>query len=225
MSQQISIFPATSVVASTVRELLLKHHPQVIIQLASRSCDKLAISNDRVKIVEKPLLIDRADSIKAALEGSESAFIMNPPFHGATDPFSLSDTFISSIIEAANSSPKLKKIVFLSSMAAEKPSGNGIVRTLHLAESALLTNLREGIEVISLRPANFLSNFKQVLALSINPPHILPSMQIPFTKAFPFIDAKAIAEKAVNHLINPNLTHPQAAKKRPDHRSPTHSRA
>ncbi|CCF49715.1 uncharacterized protein UHO2_05881 [Ustilago hordei] len=208
---QISIFPATSSVASHVIGILQKQHPHLRLRLAARSPEKLKANGDRLKVAQTPLSIDRVSSIKDALEGSDAAFILHPPLHLAGDPFALSKTFVDTIIEAANTSKTLKRIVYLTSMAAEKPTGSGNIRSVHIGETALLANLRDGIDLVALRPSYFLSNFSPVLPLALNPPHILPSMLIPFDKAYPLIDASAIAAKAVKYLVASQLSSPEAA--------------
>ncbi|KAJ1026358.1 hypothetical protein NDA16_002444 [Ustilago loliicola] len=210
---QISIFPATSAVASRVTELLQQQHPHVRLRLAARSPEKLRAKGDKINVAQTSLSIDNVSAIKDALEGSDAAFIMNPPFHENEDPFALSQVFIDTIIEAANVSTSLKKIVYLSSMAAEKASGTGVIRNVYIGETTLLANLRDGIEVVALRPPFFVSNLKSVLPLAINPPHILPSMLIPSEKAYPSIDSVAIGTKAVKYLVPHQISSPDAAKK------------
>ena len=210
---QISIFPATSASASRLAEQLQQQHPEIRVRLAARSPSKLQAGGDNVSISPTPLDIASVASIKDALEGSQAAYIMNPPFYGEKDPFALSQTYIDSVIEAANASSTLKRIVYLSSMGAEQTSGTGPIRNVHIGENALLANLRDGIEAIALRPPYFLSNFSSVLPLAVNPPHILPSMVIPFSKAYAFIDATAIAAKALKYLLAPPSTSPDAASK------------
>lgn len=199
---QISIFPASSASASYLAELLRKEHPQIRVRLAARTPSKLATS-DNVSVAQTPLDISNLASLKDALEGSDAAYIMNPPFYGEKDPFAMSKTYIDNVIQAANASSTLKKIVYLSSIGAEKTSGTGPIRNVHVAETAILADLREGIEAISLRPPYFLSNFKAVLPLAVHPPHILPSMVIPFEKAYPMVDQTAIAAKALKYLTAP----------------------
>lgn len=210
---QVSIFPATSASASRLAELLQQQHPDIRVRLAARSPAKLQAGGGNVSVAQTSLDIANLASIKDALNGSDAAYIMNPPFYGERDPFALSKTFIDNIIEAANASSALKRLVFLSSVGAEKSSGTGPIYNVHVAETALLADLRDGVEAITLRPPYFLSNFKAVLPLAVNPPHILPSMILPFEKAFPMIDAHAIAEKALKYLVAPPSSSPHAASK------------
>ncbi|SOV04140.1 uncharacterized protein UDID_08056 [Ustilago sp. UG-2017a] len=116
---QISIFPATSSVASHVIGILQKEHPHLCLRLAARSPEKLKANGNTLKVAQTPLSIDNVSSIKDALEGSDAAFILHPPLHLAGDPFALSKTFVDTIIEAANTSKTLKRIVYLTSIAAE----------------------------------------------------------------------------------------------------------
>lgn len=210
---QISIFPASSAVASRVTELLQQQNPQIRLRLAARSPEKLHANSENLNVARTPLSIDNVSSIKDALEGSDAAFIMNPPFHSESNPFAFSQTFIDSIIEAANASTTLKRIVYLSSIAAEQPQGTGVIRNVYIGETSLLANLRDGIELVALRPPFFVSNLRSVLPFAINPPHILPSMLIPFEKAYPSIDAVAIGTKAVKYLVVSQLSSPDADKK------------
>lgn len=212
-ASQISIFPATSASALRLAELLQQQHPEIQLRLAARSPTKLQAGGSNVTVSQTPLDIADVASIKDALEGSQAAYIMNPPFYGEKDPFSLSQTWIDSVTQAANASSTLTKIVYLSSVGSEKTSGTGPIRNTHIAESGLLAKLRDGIEVYALRPPYFLSNFKAVLPLAVNPPHILPSMMIPFDRPHSFTDANAIAATALKYLVAPPSSSPDAAKK------------
>lgn len=199
---QISIFPATSATAVRLAELLQQQHPQIRIRLAGRSPAKLQAGSS-VTVSQTPLDVADVASIRDALDGSDAAYIMNPPFYGEQDPFSLSQTWIDSITEAVKSSTTLKKIVYLSSVGAEKTSGTGPIRNTHIAEQGFLANLRDGVELYALRPPYFLSNLKSVLPLAISPPHILPSMMIPFDRSHQWTDANAIATTALKYLLAP----------------------
>ncbi|EST07101.1 NAD(P)-binding domain protein [Kalmanozyma brasiliensis GHG001] len=200
---QISIFPATSATAVRLAELLQQQQPQIRIRLAGRSPAKLQASNSSVTVSQTPLEVGDAASIKEALDGSDAAYIMNPPFYGEQDPFSLSQKWVDSITEAVKSSSTIKKIVYLSSVGAERTSGTGPIRNTHIAEQGLLANVRDGVEVYALRPPYFLSNLKAVLPLAVGPPHILPSMMVPFDRSYQWTDANAIASTALKYLLAP----------------------
>ncbi|GAC97997.1 hypothetical protein PHSY_005585 [Pseudozyma hubeiensis SY62] len=210
---QISIFPATSASAVRLAELLQQQHPGIRVRLAARSPAKLRAGSSNVTVSQTPLDIANVDSVKQALDGSQAAYIMNPPFYGEKDPFSLSQTWVDSITEAANSSSTLTKIVYLSSVGGEKSSGTGPIRNVHIAENGFLAKLRDGIELYALRPPYFLSNFKSVLPLALNPPHILPSMMIPFDRSYQMTDSNAIAITALKYLIAPPSSSANVAKK------------
>ncbi|SJX65678.1 uncharacterized protein SRS1_21037 [Sporisorium reilianum f. sp. reilianum] len=210
---QISIFPATSASATRLAELLQQQHPGIRVRLAARSPAKLQATSANVSVSQTPLDIANVASIKDALEGSQAAYIMNPPFYGEADPFALSQTWVDSITEAANASSTLTKIVYLSSVGAEKTSGTGPIRNTHIGEQGFLASLRDGIELYALRPPYFLSNFKAVLPLAVNPPHILPSMMIPFDKAHQFTDSTAIAATALKYLVASPSSSAEFAKK------------
>lgn len=210
---QISIFPATSATATYLTELLQRHHPDIRIRLAARSPNKLSPSSDNVVISQTPLDVANPASIEAALQGSDAAYFMNPPFIGESDPFAMSQTYSNSFVKAANASTTLNKIVYLSSIGAEMTSGSGPIRNVHIGESGLLANLRDGIDTIAIRPPSFLSNLGSVLPLALKPPHILPSMLIPFEKAYMSIDTSAIATKVLEHLVAPHISSPNADRK------------
>jgi len=210
---QISIFPASSANAKLIAVLLQQQHPEIRIRLASRTPVKLEATGSNVTVSETPLDIANVASIKDALDGSQAAFIVNPPFYGSKDPFSLSQKYVDSITEAANASSTLTKIVYLSSIGAEKSDGTGPIRNVHIAENGFLAKLRDGIELYALRPPYFLSNLKAVLPLAINPPHILPSVLIPFDRSYQLIDSTAIATTALKYLVAPPSSSPDVAKK------------
>lgn len=210
---QISIFPATSASATRLSQLLQQQHPDIRLRLAARTPAKLQASGANVTVSQTPLDIANVASIKDALEGSDAAYIINPQFYGEKDPFSLSQTWVDSITEAANASSTLKKIVYLSSVGAEKSSRTGPILNVHVAENGFLSKLRDGIELYAIRPPAFLSNFKSVLPLALNQPHTLPSMLIPFDKSYQFIDSNAIATTALKYLLSSPSSSAEVAKK------------
>ena len=202
---QISIFPATSASATRVAELLQQQHPHIRLRLAARSPQKLTASANG-SVSSTPFDINRAASIQDALQGSDAAYVLNPPFYfGGKHPSVLSQTFADNLVKAANETSTLNKIVFLSALGVDKTSGIGISNNLRIGENTLLTGLNDGIHVVTLRTPLFLSNFKFTFGMVLNPPHILAS-ELPFDKPTNFIDATSMAKTAIKYLISPALT-------------------
>ena len=74
-------------------ELLQQQHPHIRLRLAARSPQKLTASANG-SVSSTPFDINRAASIQDALQGSDAAYVLNPPFYfGGKHPSVLSQTF------------------------------------------------------------------------------------------------------------------------------------
>ncbi|HEY4334424.1 MAG TPA: NAD(P)H-binding protein [Puia sp.] len=106
--------------------------------------------------------IEDVDFLTATFKGADAAYLMIPPNFSA-HPWK---EWISSVGEKYARAVKaagLKKVVFLSSIGADKPAGVGPVTGIHFAEEAL--NTLSGVDILYLRPGYFYNNLLAVIGL------------------------------------------------------------
>ena len=96
-----------------------------------------------------------AAALTKALQQADAAYVMVPPSLTSNDPLGHYDR-VSDAIAAGIENSKLKNIVALSSIGADKPSGTGPVLGLHNFERKL--SQIAGLNVLFLRPAYFMEN-------------------------------------------------------------------
>ena len=96
-----------------------------------------------------------AASITQALQQADSAYVMVPPDLTSNDPLGHYDRVGDAIVAAGRNS-KVKNVVALSSIGADKPSRTGPVVGLHNFEQKL--SQVAGTNVLFLRPAYFMEN-------------------------------------------------------------------
>ncbi|HLZ87698.1 MAG TPA: NAD(P)H-binding protein [Puia sp.] len=94
--------------------------------------------------------------------GADAAYIMIPPRFDA-NPWKQWIGGVGEKYAAAIKAAGLKKIVFLSSIGADRPAGVGPVSGIHLAEVAL--NTLTGVDIRYLRPAYFYTNLLSSIGL------------------------------------------------------------
>jgi len=96
-----------------------------------------------------------AAALTKALQQADAAYVMVPPSLTSNDPLGHYDR-VSDAIAAGIENSKLKNIVALSSIGADKPSGTGPVLGLHNFERKL--SQIAGLNVLFLRPGYFMEN-------------------------------------------------------------------
>ena len=96
-----------------------------------------------------------AAALTKALQQADAAYVMVPPDLTSNDPLGHYGR-VSDAIAAGIENSKLKNIVALSSIGADKPSGTGPVRGLHNFERKL--SQIAGLNVLFLRPGYFMEN-------------------------------------------------------------------
>lgn len=141
------ILPASSPSGlEAAKALLQAGHP---VRAAARDVSKLSALSG-AKTVQADL--HKPETIKAALQGVDSVFFINPTNWGPVSSFEEAEKIGATIRQALKES-QVKRVVFLSSIGAEKESGTGTVVTLHTIEE-LLKDLPQ--EVVFLRASLFL---------------------------------------------------------------------
>ncbi len=111
-----------------------------------------------------PFAADLGDvaALTRAFAGAQAAWMLAPPTPTEPDPVGRGLAVVTAI-RAASRAAGLKRLVFLSSEAAQLARGNGPIRMLHLAEAVLAD---AAPEVTFLRPSYFQENWKSVLPLA-----------------------------------------------------------
>jgi len=106
--------------------------------------------------------VEDIDFLIGIFKGADAAYLMIPPKFDAPDW----KKWIGGVGEkfaAALKASGLKKVVFLSSIGADKPAGIGPVSGIHLAEAAL--DSVTGVDILHLRPGYFYINFYSAIGL------------------------------------------------------------
>lgn len=137
---------------------------------------------------------DDAKFLAAAFKGADAVYTLLPPNAAAPDFGALQDKIGTAIAQAIAESG-VKKVVLLSSIGADLPSGTGPVAGLHRQEK----RLRElGVDTLVLRPAYFMENVGGNLGMikhqGINGGAIAPDLKMPLIATQ---DIAAVASKAL----------------------------
>jgi uncharacterized protein YbjT (DUF2867 family) len=138
-----------------------------------------------------------AAALTAAFAGAEGAYVLVPPQYGVDDMLAAQRRVIDSLAGAIARSG-VPRVVLLSSIGAERPSGTGPIVTLHRAEGAL-RGAAKGL--IALRAGFFLENWAPFLG-AIREKGVLPSF-IPPDRAVPMVATRDIGRTAADLLLEP----------------------
>ncbi len=214
----ITVMGASGHIGRRVAELLLDSGEKV--RALGRSKEKLA------PLERKGAAVDTGDAADAkfltsAFRGAEGAFTLMPPDSRSTDYRALQDR-VGEAMAAAIRESGLRRVVFLSSVGADLPSGTGPIAGLHAQEERL--RHLEGVAALILRPGYFFENFEETLGLikhqGINGGAVAPDVAIPMIATRDIADAaaKALGERrfqgfVVQELLGPrDLTHSEATR-------------
>jgi len=124
----IAVMGATGSTGRAVVERLLDAGRKV--RVIGRSAERLKRFVDRGA---EPITGDASDAavLTSALSGADAVYAMVPPDYGQPDPRAYYHRFGETIEKAARQSG-VRRIVFLSSVGAELPSGTGPIAGLHV---------------------------------------------------------------------------------------------
>jgi uncharacterized protein YbjT (DUF2867 family) len=106
--------------------------------------------------------IEDVDFLTSTFKGADAVYLMIPPKMDA-NPWKEWIAGIGQKYTNAVKAAGVKKIVFLSSIGADKPAGIGPVSGIHSAEESLKT--LSGVDILFLRPAYFYFNLLSVIGL------------------------------------------------------------
>lgn len=147
-----TILGATGNIGSKVADILLKKGEKV--RVVARTADRLRqiVGRGAEGMVGDAL---DAEFLTRAFEDADAIFTLIPPNYGADDFIGYADDVGGSIAKAIRAAGTTH-VVNLSSVGAELPEGNGLIRGLHRQEDWL--NAIEGLNVLHLRPGYFMEN-------------------------------------------------------------------
>ncbi len=133
--------------------------------------------------------------LTAALRGADAAFLMIPPNLAAADFLAYGDQ-VGAVLEQATRESGIRKVVQLSSLGGDRPTGTGPIISVHRLENRLRGIV--GLDVLVLRPSYFMENLFSSIGLikgmGINGGAMRADM------AIPIIATQDIAAAAVDRL-------------------------
>lgn len=136
-----------------VHHLLERGHRVIAVSRASDKLTHLHAAGAEIHPVD--VTTDVA-GLTAALRGADAAFLMIPPRFDAPDFITYADGVAANLERAVRDSG-IAKVVQLSSLGGDLPSGTGPIVTVHRLEERLRTVA--GLDLLVLRPTYFFENF------------------------------------------------------------------
>lgn len=136
-----------------------------------------------------------AAALTAALSGARGAYLLNPPSYTAEDPFADAGAVADAIARAVTAA-RLPKLVVLSSVAADRSSGTGLIATNRMLEQRLAGI---GLPVTFIRAAYFMENWAEVAGVAAAE-GVLPSFLAPLDRAIPMVATADIGRVAAEAL-------------------------
>lgn len=133
-----------------------------------------------------------------AFEGARGVYAMTPPCYGEPDMRAAQDRIGTAIAQAV-AAARVPRVVNLSSIGAELPSGTGPIEGLHAQERRL--DAIAGIDLLHLRPGSFMENLLP-LADAVAHTGAVPGMDAPDAQV-PMVATADIAAVAARELVNP----------------------
>jgi uncharacterized protein YbjT (DUF2867 family) len=194
------VFGANGHTGSVVVESLLGRGKQV--RAVARDPSKLeALRGKGAEVVTADVL--DAASVASALRGAEGAYLLTPPDNGSSDLVARGRKIIDNYV-AALSQHGVKHAVFLSSIAAQVPSGTGPIVITHIAEATLPK--AAGTTFTFVRAAYFMENLLNY-AQAMKNDCVLPVFGGGEGYPFPMVATRDIGEVAANAMAAPPSAH------------------
>lgn len=133
-----------------------------------------------------------------AFDGATAAYTMTPPCYTEPDMHAAQARLGEAIAQALRRA-RVKRVVNLSSLGAELPSGTGPIVALHEQEQRL--DAIEGIDLLHLRPGAFMEN-QLAFAAAVAAGGPLPGMEAA-DQPIPMVATRDIAATAARELSSP----------------------
>lgn len=198
MNHIVTVMGATGNVGRVLVDRLLKNGGKV--RAIGRSQDKLTLLMRSGAEIRAGSLEDRAFTTDA-LRGADAAFLMIPPHYNAPDMRADQRRIGASLMEAVKKSG-IRRVVVLSSVGGDLPSGTGPILGLHEFENAVRDVA--GLSAVILRPTYFMENHLGSIGLikhaGINGSALRPDTRLPMVATR---DISAVAAEILNA---PNFT-------------------
>jgi uncharacterized protein YbjT (DUF2867 family) len=156
----IAVTGATGNIGSAlVHHLLQAGHRVVAISRPSAKLDALKSAGADVHPVD---ITTDAAGLAAALKGTDAAFLLIPPRLDAPDFLAYADG-VAANLEAAVRASGVSRVVQLSSLGGDLPTGTGPIITVHHLENRLKGI--SGLDLLILRPTYFFENLYASIGL------------------------------------------------------------
>lgn len=137
-----------------------------------------------------------AGALTRALAGVEGAYLMMPPLPTPSPDFREAKAVLAAYTEAlADATPP--KLVALSSIGSEKPSGLGLITSTHLMEEALKD---VAVPVAFVRAGSFYENY--LFGLQTGQGGVLPTFYLPTDRKLPMIATEDIGGEVARLLTS-----------------------
>lgn len=138
------------------------------------------------------------DALTEAFAGVDGVYVMTPPYTASEDMFGENSRAIANLKRAiiASATPK---VVFLSSIGAQRASGTGEILKAHAMEEAFFAL---PVACAAIRAAWFMENFLPVVGMA-REQGSLPSFLLPLDRALPMAATVDIGKLAAHLLAEP----------------------
>jgi NAD(P)H dehydrogenase (quinone) len=136
------------------------------------------------------------DQMARAFDGSEGVYIMLPTYFEAQDMFAENTRDLASLKQAVMAAG-VRKVVFLSSIGAEREAGTGAILKLHAMEEAFSSL---PISTVAIRAGWFMENFHGLIS-SARKTGVLSSFLDPLNLRVPMIATQDIGTLAADLLL------------------------
>lgn len=140
--------------------------------------------------------LSKGDSVAKALEGADGAYLLGPPEMTEKNVLAARQVFIDAAAEGIRKSG-IPHVVYLSSIAAQKDSGTGVILTANRTEKTL-DELDTSLTFI--RAGYFVENWLAALQ-PVTSDGVLPVMWSPADKKVPTVATRDIGRVAAEALL------------------------
>jgi uncharacterized protein YbjT (DUF2867 family) len=182
------------ITSQLARKLLSGGHAVRVVGRNARTLEPLAVAGARVAAGDP----GDARFLRRALTGATAVYTMIPPCLTEQDMRAGQNRIGTAIAEALRAE-RIPRVVNLSSIGAELPTGTGPIEGLHAQEQRL--DAIDGLDLLHLRPGSFMENLFAALA-PIAEAGVLPGLEAP-DATIPMVATRDIATVAARELATP----------------------
>jgi uncharacterized protein YbjT (DUF2867 family) len=182
------------ITSQIARRLLAEGRPVRVVGRNAASLAQLRAEGAQIAVGDP----GDAAFLARAFTGATAAYTMTPPCYGEPVMRAGQDRIGEAIAQALRT-VRVPRVVNLSSVGAELPSGTGPIEALHAQERRL--DAIDGIDLLHLRPGAFMENLLGS-AGAIAQAGVLPGMEAA-DAAIPMVATRDIAAVAARELVTP----------------------